>query len=134
MEVVLDPRPAWRQVIYLAWPGLLQQALIFRTGIYDRFLAGNNVPPDPSQHVAYQAAQGNISYLSWFISSYTVLVSVGSTALVARFIGAQDYKLANRTVHQSVLLAVILGVLGGVAGQFAAPPVIARLGRAAAAG
>ncbi len=128
MEVVLDPRPAWRQVVYLAWPVLLQQALIFSTGIYDRYLAGNNVPADPSQHVAYQAAQGNISYLSWFISSYTVLVSVGSTALVARFIGARDYELANRTVHQSILLAVILGVLGGVAGIFAAPSVIALLG------
>ena len=127
MEVVSDPRPAWRQVIYLAWPVLAQQALIFSTGIYDRFLAGNNVPPDPAQHVAYQAAQGNIIYLTWFISSYTVLVSVGSTALVARFTGARQHASANAAVHQSILLAIILGSAASVAGLFSAGPVIHHL-------
>jgi putative MATE family efflux protein len=128
MEVVPDPRPTWRQVLHLAWPVLAQQALIFSVGIYDRFLAGNNEPADLSQHVAYQAAQGNISYLTWFISSYTVLVSVGSTALVARFVGARDFASANRTIHQSILLAVVLGVIGGMLGLIAAGPVIHALG------
>src|SRR4051812_23313565 len=41
-----------------------------------------------ARHVAYQAAQTTANYLMWFVTSYTVLVSVGSTALVARFIGA----------------------------------------------
>ena len=49
----------------------------------------------PEQQPAYQAAQTTANYLTWFISSYVVLVSVGSTALVARFTGAGD--LARRT-------------------------------------
>src|SRR5262245_24137710 len=38
-----------------------------------------------ARQVAYQAAQTTANYLAWFITSYIVLVSVGSTALVARF-------------------------------------------------
>ena len=33
-----------------------------------------------ARHIAYQAAQTMAIYLSWLIASYTVLVSVGSTA------------------------------------------------------
>jgi Na+-driven multidrug efflux pump len=69
-----------------------------------------------SRHVAYQAAQTTAIYLSWMISSYTVLVSVGSTALVARFIGAGDRPSANRVTNQSILLAVTLGLAGTLLG------------------
>src|SRR5215468_4823380 len=122
--------PVWRQVIYLAWPVLAQQAQLFCVGVYDRFLAGNNVPADPSQHVAYQAAQTNAHYLAWFISSYTILVSVGSTALVARFVGANDRANAIRATHQSIMLAIALGTLGSVLGLIFIPEVIGLLGLA----
>jgi putative MATE family efflux protein len=134
MELVPDPRPVWRQVIHLAWPVLAQQALIFSVGIYDSYLAGNNVPADITKHVAYQAAQGNISYLTWFLSSYTVLVSVGSTALVARYVGARNWGMAHRVVQQSILLAVILGLAGGALGWLAAPTVMQWLGLTGDAG
>ena len=57
-------------------------------GLYDQFLAGNNLPADPSLHVPYQAAQTTANYLAWFISSCSAVISVGSMALVARFTGA----------------------------------------------
>jgi len=69
-----------------------------------------------ARHIAYQAAQTTAHYLSWVIISYTVLVSVGSTALVARFVGAGNQEAAVRATHQALLLAVLLGVLGTVAG------------------
>src|SRR5262249_38490205 len=60
-------------------------------------------------------------YLMWAITSYTVLVTVGSTALVARFIGAGDLPLARDTTHQSLLLAIVfaglasaVGLIGGI--------------------
>src|SRR5438128_1112858 len=87
------------RVLRLAWPVLLQQLLVFAVGLSDRFLAGRFEPPGGESLVAYQAAQTNANYLAWFISSYTVLVSTGSTALVARFVGARDYKLAVRTTN-----------------------------------
>src|SRR5262245_60267633 len=64
-----------------------------------------------ARQAAVQAAQTTANYLAWFITSYTVLVSVGSTALVARFIGAGDRDKAVRVTHQSLLLAVAFGGL-----------------------
>src|SRR5947208_952617 len=63
---------------------------------------------DGARHAAYQSAQTTANYLAWFINSYTVLVSVGSTALVARFVGAGDRAAAIRVTNQSILLAVAL--------------------------
>src|SRR5205823_3391203 len=80
------------------------------------------------RQVSYQAAQTNAHYLAWFISSYTILVSVGSTALVARFVGAGDRASAVRATHQSILLAVILGTLGSVVGLIFVPDLIRLLG------
>src|SRR5262249_846546 len=69
-----------------------------------------------SQHVAYQSAQTMAIYVGWAITSFTVLVSVGSTALVARFIGAGDQQGAIKVTNQSILLAMILGLVGTAAG------------------
>jgi putative MATE family efflux protein len=62
-----------------------------------------------TRQVAFQAAQTTANYLAWFISSFSVLVSVGSTALVARFTGAGDRAMAVRVTHQSLFLALVLG-------------------------
>jgi MATE family, multidrug efflux pump len=111
-DLVHGIRPAWKLVLGLAWPVLVQQFLILSVGLYDQFLAGNNAPADPNQHIGYQAAQTTANYIAWFLSSCTALVSVGGTALVARFVGAGDRDGAVRTTHQSILLAVVFG-LGG---------------------
>jgi putative MATE family efflux protein len=81
-----------------------------------------------SRHIAYQAAQTTANYLSWFITSYTILVSVGSTALVARFTGAGDRRLAIHVTNQSLLLAVLLGILGSVASLLGLEGLITLLG------
>jgi putative MATE family efflux protein len=66
--------------------------------------------------VSYQAAQTTANYLAWVIASYTVLVSAGSTALVARFIGAGDRVAAVHATNQSVVLGVLFGLAGTGAG------------------
>ncbi len=85
-DLVHGGRPAWRLVVRLAWPVLIQQFFILCVGLYDQFLAGNNVPKEVSNHIGYQAAQTTANYIAWSVSSCTVLVSVGGTALVARFV------------------------------------------------
>ncbi len=117
-----------RRIIGLAWPVLAQQALLFCVGIYDRFLAGQNELPDRALHVATQAAQTNAGYLLWFVSNLTLLVSVGSTALVARFVGARSRDEANRALHQSILLAAVLGSVASVLGFLLIGPLIGLLG------
>ncbi len=69
-----------------------------------------------ARHISYQAAQTTAHYMAWFITSYTVFVSVGSTALVARFVGAGDQGLAIRVTNQSILLAIAFGLIGSVIG------------------
>ena len=61
-----------------------------------------------------QAAQTTAHYMAWFINCYNVLVTVGSTALVARCIGAGDRRLAIEVTHQAILLAVFLGLIATV--------------------
>jgi putative MATE family efflux protein len=109
-------RPTWHTVLGLAWPVLAQQFLILAVALSDQFLAGHFKPKDPALHVAYQSAQTTAIYLGWLINSYTILVSVGSTALVARFVGAGDRAAAIRVTHQSILVGVGLGLLGSAAG------------------
>src|SRR5262245_38783356 len=109
-DLVHGIRPPWRLVLRLAWPVLVQQFLILSVDLYDQFLAGNNAPSDPNLHIGYQAAQTTANYIAWFISSCAALVSVGATALVARFVGGGDMPSAIRTTNQSILLAVVIGV------------------------
>jgi putative MATE family efflux protein len=120
-------------VLALAWPVLLQQFLVLSVGLSDRFLAGRLQPLPGGQQaevlqVAYQSAQTTAHYLGWFINSYAILVSVGSIALVARFVGAGDRRLAVHATNQSILLAVVLGLAGTVFGLVLVDPLMHGLG------
>src|SRR5262249_32283673 len=95
------PGPTWKLVLALAWPVLIQQLLNFSVILSDSFLAGRFKPLHPEQHVASQSAQTTAHYLAWVVTSYTVLVAAGSTALVARFIGAGDQAKALHVTNQS---------------------------------
>ncbi|HWG47981.1 MAG TPA: MATE family efflux transporter, partial [Gemmataceae bacterium] len=103
--------PTWYLVLMLAWPALMQQFIVLFVSWSDRWLAGHAHAADADQ-IALQAAQTTANYLAWFISSYTVLVSVGSTALVAHSIGAGDRRSAIHITNQSLLLAVVFGLAG----------------------
>jgi putative MATE family efflux protein len=98
--------PVWRRVLGLAWPVLVQQWLILSVGLSDRFLAGHYL-----SQVTYQSAQTTAQYLAWFLNSYTVLITVCSTALVARLVGAGDRTTAIRAANQAFLLAIAFGLL-----------------------
>jgi len=112
--------PMWQQVVTLAWPVLIQQAIHYLVMLFDSWLAGNYRPLH-GDHTATQAAQTTAFYLSWFISSFTVLVSVGSTALVARFIGAGDRREAKHVANQSLLLGGVWGIAGSIIGLLILP-------------
>jgi putative MATE family efflux protein len=120
-------RAVARHVLALAWPVLVQQYLITAVDLSDFFLAGWFRPPDPSQHVAYQAAQTTAGYLAWLISCFTVFVTVGSTALVARFVGARDRGAVHAT-NQSITLGAVFGLLGTVAGLCGVDGIVRLLG------
>jgi putative MATE family efflux protein len=119
--------PLWQQVLVLALPALAQQYLHLVVQMSDQFLADWVAIPAGADRKQYLAALTTAGYLYWFVSSYTVLVSVGSTALVARFVGAHDWALANRATGQSILLAVLLGTAGTVAALLGLPALVRAL-------
>ncbi len=94
----------------------------------DRYLVVILAGADAIQSRDMLAAQATAHYVAWFISSYTVLVSVGATALVARFVGARDFGLASRATHQAILLAAIVGLIGSVVVVAALRPFVGVLG------
>jgi putative MATE family efflux protein len=108
--IALNNQPTWKQVLTLGWPALVQQLLIFIVMLYDGWLAGH------LGKVKAQSAQTTALYLSWFLGNFGILVSVGSTALVARFVGAGDRAGANHAANQSVVLGAFLGLSGSILG------------------
>ena len=120
-------RPVAAVVLALALPALAQQYLHLVVRLSDQFLADNFHLPDPAARGAYLSALTTAGYLYWFVSSYTVLVAVGSTALVARFVGGGDWEGAKRATGQSVVLAVGFGLFGTVAAFLGLPSLVAAL-------
>ncbi len=110
-----------RQVFRLSAPVLVEQSLLYLVGLSDTLLTGRYLSE------GHLAAVTVATYLLWFLGSLMTIISVGATALVARFTGAANPEAANRTCQQAVGLALILGTVVLFAGQFAAPSLIRAL-------
>jgi putative MATE family efflux protein len=107
------PLPTWRVVFLLALPVLAQQGLYFAVNLSDLYLAAHV----PTEHRdAVLSARTTAHYVTWFITCYNVLVTTGSTALVARFVGAGDRRRAVEVTHQALLLACAMAAVASVVG------------------
>ncbi len=84
-------------------PVLAGQLLDMLVGFTDTWLTGNYLVGSE-----YLAAMNLVAYLLWFMSGLFALVSIGATALVARFVGANDWPLAQRAANQAVFLGMVL--------------------------
>ncbi len=115
----------WKRVLLLALPTLVQQLLLFVTHQYDQWLARD-------YSADHRAALTTANYLYWFASSYSIVVSVGATALVGRCVGAGDWALANRATAQTVWLSVAFGILAAVAAVIGLPVLLPLLNLAPA--
>jgi putative MATE family efflux protein len=120
-------RSIWRQVLVLALPNLLQQYLHLAVQLSDQRIAAA-IPVPLAERAEYLSALTTAGYLYWFISSYTVIVSVGASALVARFVGAGDWPAARRATGQSVLLGFAFGLLATVTGLVGVRGLVAIIG------
>lgn len=130
-----DPpaRATWRLVLALALPNLAQQYLHLLVRLSDQTIAARVPVPEPDRP-DYLSALTTAGYLYWCVSSYTVLVSVGATALVARLVGAGDWATARRATGQAVLLGLVFGLIGSAAGLLWLRPLIAAVGPPGVAG
>ncbi len=121
--VIDRPVPLWRLVFLLALPVMTQQLLHLAVSLSDRALAGRFL----GGSAAYQSAQTSAGYVYWMISSFMVLVSVGSTAVVARLVGGRDSAGAVHATNQSLFLGLAFGLAGGALGLLGVDYLIALL-------
>ncbi len=90
-------------IVVLALPVLGEQFCNILVGLVDTFLAGRMLSKEAI------AAVGIASYVSWLATMLSGFIGVGSTALIARAVGAGDSRLANKLANQSMGLAGFLG-------------------------
>ncbi len=122
MSDVPGDRTLLRTLTFLALPVLGEQVLSMTVGLTDVWLAGHL--GDASADAT--AAVGSISYFLWLIGLITGTINAGSTAIIARAMGARHRSLANKVCGQSVAAAMLMGVvLAAVMFTLAEP--IARL-------
>lgn len=100
----------------LAWPTMLTNIIGGFQGIVDHVMVGNIVGFNANAGIGV-ATQIWIVVIVFIMSVFT-----GMSVLVARFVGAGDEDMADRTVYQAFLTAtaISLGILAPV-GYFAAP-------------
>ena len=109
------------QVLRLALPAAAEQMLGMMVGIVDTFLVGH-------LGAASLASVGLANQWIFLSGTFFGAVGTGSTALIARFIGAKEPDKANQVLRQSVLLGLLIGVVALVLGVSLAKPAVTLLG------
>ena len=94
-----------RQLLWLALPILVEQVLHMLVGLTDVYIAGHL----SEKTAAATAAVGSVSSILWLIGLIAGAIGTGSTALVARAVGARHRSLANAVCGQTVTAAVTTG-------------------------
>jgi putative MATE family efflux protein len=103
--VVSQSRGVLRPLLALVWPVLIEQLLVMLVGFSDTLLAGHYLLPE------HLAAMTVIGYTLWMLTNLFSFVAIGSVAMTARFVGAQNWNDANRVANQSFVLGAILALL-----------------------
>ena len=106
---ILSRRELHGSVWQLAWPSVLTMLLQTFNSLMDAFFVGHL--PNGAQALAATGVGGGIQFL---LISVSMGVSVGATALVARFTGAEDHPAAVRATGQALTLGILLGAVFGL--------------------
>ena len=106
-RVAIDESNLLGSVIRLAWPVVVQQVSFSMVQLVDTALVG---------HLGEDALAGVrlAGQIFWFAQVGMVAVGVGSTAVIARNVGAGDSHLASKTLGNAMLMAFLWGVVIGV--------------------
>ena len=104
---VIDEGHLLRSVIRLAWPVVAQQVSFSMVQLVDTALVGH-LGDDPLAGVRL-AGQ-----ILWFGQTGIIAVGVGSTAIVARTVGAGQAHRASRVLQSAFALALAWGIVMGV--------------------
>jgi putative MATE family efflux protein len=97
-------------MLRLALPVLVEQLLSMLVVFSDSLLTGWYFD---EQHLA---AINLIVYLLWLLTSLFVVVGIGATAMIARFVGARNDETANHVANQAFLAGAVMAVFVTIAG------------------
>jgi putative MATE family efflux protein len=109
------------QVLGLAWPVIVEQLLATAVGLTNTYIVSH-------LGAASLAAVGLSTQLSNLLIAMFSAVGVGSTALVARHIGAREQSKAEMLAGQSLLLAICVGLIAAVPCLLLGDPLFTMLG------
>lgn len=115
-----ERRAVGRTVFRLAWPAIAENALQTLLGIVDTAVVAR-------LGVAALSGVGAAQQLIWILTTALVAISMGTTVLVARHIGAKQKSDANSVLKQSLLLALASSAILMPIG-FLAHPMMTLLG------
>ncbi|MDB5289569.1 MAG: putative efflux protein family [Phycisphaerales bacterium] len=101
-----ETRTLVRALLWLAVPVFAENVLHMMVGINDVYLASHL----PEHSADATAAIGLVTYVIWLLGLLAGAIGAGSTAIIARAVGAKHQRLANSVCGQSVTAAVLGGV------------------------
>src|SRR5689334_10708522 len=108
-------------MLRLALPTLAQQMLSTLVLLSDTLLTGQYLTKE------HLAAMNLMAYVVPMFICLFIIVDVGATALVARFVGAKEWDQARRACNQAILLGTIFAVPAVVAGLVFSEPLVHSL-------
>jgi putative MATE family efflux protein len=95
------------ELLWLALPVVAENMLHMMVGLTDVYLA-SHLPA--AQAADATTSVGSVSYVLWLIGLVAGAIGTGSTAIIARAVGAKHQSLANSVCGQSVTAAVLIGL------------------------
>lgn len=113
----------WSAVWYLAWPTAVNTLIMTAYNIINRMFIGRI--EDPSAGLAAVGIGGTALMVQFAVMFG---LSVGTSALVARFIGGEQYDEADEATRQSLVLAVIGGIVTALPLIALATPIVTLIG------
>ncbi len=99
-----ERREVGQSVFRLAWPAIAENALQTLLGIVDTAVVAR-------LGTAALSGVGAAQQLVWVLTTALIAVSMGTTVLIARFVGAGERGKANEVLKQSLVVAAIASVL-----------------------
>jgi putative MATE family efflux protein len=92
-----------RTILKLAWPAIVGNLLQTIVSMVDLVMVGR-------LGAAAVASVGLGGQLLWFLNALMFSVTVGTTALIARFVGAREEEKAEHVLVQSLILVLLLSI------------------------
>ncbi|MBE6602560.1 MAG: MATE family efflux transporter [Ruminococcaceae bacterium] len=120
--------PMFSKMILFTLPVIATSVLQLLFNTADTFVVGNWGGATPEAREAALAAVGSCGSLTSLLTGLFLGLSVGAGVTVAHAIGAKNEREIGKTVHTSVVISLICGIVVSVFGIIFARPLLSLMG------